>query len=138
MTLKLHQKGKEKKKKSGHSRQLLPLLVQTLKQISSQANFLEEMEVRTRSQAYTNTLAQPSSYCTWKTKTTTHMYTHTSSIFKVIKRGDFKCSYLFGACCRGNSQCDCAGSLEFLSSCGVRPPCVPLPIFPDPNASPWG
>lgn len=85
-TLKLHQKGKKKKKKSGHSRQLLLLLlVQTLKQISSQANFLEEVEVRTRSQAYTNTLAQPSSYCTWKTKTTTHMYTHTCSIFKVIK-----------------------------------------------------
>lgn len=66
------------------------------------------------------------------------MYAHTCSVFKVIKRGDFKCSYLFGACCRGNSQCDCAGSLEFLSSCGVRPPCVPLPIFPDPDASPWG
>ena len=70
-----------------------------------------------------------------KTKTTTH--THTRSFFKVIKRGDFKCSYLFGACCRGNRQSDCAGSLEFLSSCGVRPPCVPLPIFPDPDASPW-
>ena len=63
----------------------------------------------------------------------THTHTHACSTFKVIKRGDFKCSYLFGACCRGNRQRDCAGSLEFLSSCGVRPPCVPLPIFPDPT-----
>lgn len=61
-----------------------------------------------------------------------HMHSRRHAcIFKVIKRGDFKCSYLFGACCRGNRQCDCVGSLEFLSSCGVRPPCVPLPIFPD-------
>lgn len=77
-------------------------------------------------------------HCTPKTTTNTRTLTHTCSIFKVIKRGDFKCSYLFGACCRGNRQCDCAGSLEFLSSCGVRPPCVPLPIFPDPDASPRG
>lgn len=69
-----------------------------------------------------------------------HTHTHKQTCnFPNYKTRDIKCSYLFEACCRGNRLHDCLASLEFLSSCGVRPPCVHLSISPDPDdASPWG